>query len=251
MFSIEEKKFDSDLRKVINKLKKREPFAFSKYADGELHIFVNKEINNGEFWFDPKTNAEDRKRLINSFQYKDDNYFVGVCCSCCGSWGISHKWMVKQSGQNEENLTWANLFVNSNYQIYLNEMIPIYSEYEVVLVSNSASNLENLPFNIKKHFKIGKNAWVNDLNLLDEIKEYIDNNCSNHTLFLFCAGPYGNILTHQLFDHNKNNTYIDIGSTLNPFLLGEYGKNTRDYLKGGRDLYKTCIWGAEERNIDE
>ena len=60
-------------------------------------------------------------------------------------------------------------------------------------------------------------------------------------LFLFCAGPFGNILTHQLFDYNKENTYIDIGSTLNYFLLGEAGKN-RGYLRKESSINKVCVW---------
>ena len=59
-----------------------------------------------------------------------------------------------------------------------------------------------------------------------------------------CAGPFGNILTHQLFEHNDNNTYIDIGSTLNPFLLGEIGKN-RGYLRGAPSLSQVCVWDSE------
>ena len=75
-------------------------------------------------------------------------------------------------------------------------------------------------FRAHKHFKIGKNAWVQDYSLIDEIKTYIDSEATEGKLFLFCAGPFGNILTHQLYEHNKNNTYIDIGSTLNVYPWG-------------------------------
>jgi len=60
---------------------------------------------------------------------------------------------------------------------------------------------------------------------------------------LFCAGPFGNILAHQLFEYNSQNTYIDVGSTLNVMLLGEAGKN-RSYLRGGASLNKICSWGS-------
>lgn len=127
-------------------------------------------------------------------------------------------------------------------------MVPLYSQYEVVLVSNSSSNLSNLPFEVKKHFTIGKNAWVENYDLINEMKNYIDNeNITNH-LFLFCAGPFGNILTHQLFQHNNKNTYIDIGSTLNTLLLGDNGKN-RGYLRGESSINKICVWGDNEKNI--
>ena len=94
---------------------------------------------------------------------------------------------------------------------------PLYKEYDVYLVSNDRSNLDSLPFTIKKHYQIGKNCWVENYDLADTIKKEITEENIENALFLFCAGPFGNILAHQLWSHNKNNTYIDIGSTLKPF----------------------------------
>ena len=90
---------------------------------------------------------------------------------------------------------------------------------------------------------IGKNAWVENTNLIDEIKLFITKNNVKNGLFLFCAGPFGNILTHQLFEHCKDNTYIDIGSTLNPLLL-ENNVLNRGYLRGESSRNKICIWGS-------
>mgnify|MGYP003115687940 CR=1 FL=1 len=247
MFNNRDRSFRGDLELIINKIEKNEKFAFSKYADGELHIMANKKINNGEFWFTPENDQKHRIQMIESFQFKDDNYFVGICCPCCGSWGVMHEWMKKNSKQDCSNLTFANVFVNSNHEFYLEKMVSLYSNYNVVLISNSNSNLNRLPFKVKKHFKIGKNAWVNDVELIEEIKSYIDTEKIDDHLFLMCAGPFGNILTHQLFDYNKNNTYIDIGSTLNHFLLGEAGKN-RGYLRKESSINKVCIWENKDEH---
>ena len=241
MFDNPERGFRNDLELIIKKIQNRDKFAFSKYADGELHIMANKSINNGEFWFNPQEDGVYRNQMIQSFQYKNDNYFVGICCPCCGSWGVMHEWMKKNSKQDLSNLTFANVFVNSNHEFYINNMVPLYSMYDVVLVSNSDSSLDKLPFNVKKHFKIGKNAWISNTDLISEMKNFIDSEEIKDHLFLFCAGPLGNILTHQLFDYNKENTYIDIGSTLNHFLLGEAGKN-RGYLRKESSINKVCVW---------
>jgi hypothetical protein len=244
MFSTNDKNYRKDLDCLIEKLKNKEKFSFSKYADGELHILANMPINNGEFWFSPEDNQTQRTRLINSLKFKDKNYYVGVSCPCCIGGPSVHRWYKKQSQQELTNLTWANLFVNGNHQHYIDNMVPLYSNYTVVLVSNSDSDLENLPFEVKKHFKIGKNAWVQDYQLVDKIKTYISSNNITDHLFLFCAGPFGNILSHELFEFNKDNTYVDIGSTLNVLLLGEKGKN-RGYLRGEATLNKMCVWSDE------
>lgn len=241
MFDINNKSFRGDLDLIINRLKAKEPFAFSKYADGELSILINKAINNGEFWFVPEEDHFNREKLIRSFKFNHENYYVGVSCPCCIGGMPVHSWMKKQSGQDEDHLTWANIFVNGNHQHYIDNMMPLYSDYDVVVVSNNNSDISRLPFDVKKHFEIGKNAWVENYSLIDEIKDYIDNEATGGHLFLFCAGPFGNILTHQLFEHNDQNTYIDIGSTLNVFLLGDSGKN-RGYLRGERSLQKMCSW---------
>ena len=245
MFTIDNKNYRKDLDTLIQKLKNKEKFSFSKYADGELHILANMAINNGEFWFLPEQNQQQRERLIDSLKYKNDNYYVGITCPCCIGGPAAHNWYKKQSAQNLTNLTWANLFVNGNHEYYLNNMVPLYSDYDVILVSNSDSSLENLPFDVKKHFKIGKNAWVDNYDTVEQIKTYITENSISDHLFLFCAGPFGNILSHQLFEHNNKNTYIDIGSTLNVLLLGDKGKN-RGYLRGAPTLKQMCIWGSDE-----
>ena len=150
--------------------------------------------------------------------------------------------MKQNSNQQQDHLTWANIFVNGNHEYYIKNMIPVYKKYEVVVVSNNESNIDALPFKVKKHFSIGKNAWIKDYPIIEDIKTYIDNNDIKSHLFLFCAGPFGNILAHKLFEHNDLNTYIDIGSTLNVMLLGNAGKN-RGYLRGGPSLNKVCSWG--------
>jgi len=236
-----EKNFKKDLETLINKLRSKENFSFSKYADGELHILSNKPINNGEFWFIPEEHQEFRKEMIESFTYRNENYYVGVSCPCCIGGMSVHDWMKKNSGQKKENLTWANLFVNGNHQYYIENMVPEYAKRDVVLVSNIDSNLDNLPFPVKRHFTIGKNAWVNDHQVVEQIKQCIKDNNIVDSLFLFCAGPFGNLLAHQLFEFNDKNTYIDIGSTLNVFLLGEGGRN-RGYLRKGQSYFKECVW---------
>ena len=244
MFKKQNKNFRTDLDIIIEKLQKKEAFAFSKYADGELHILANKPINNGEFWFKPEEDSFNRDKMIESFRYQNNNYYVGISCPCCIGGETIHKWMKKQSGQDTEHLTWANIFVNGNHQYYIDNMVPTYSDYEIVVVSNDQSNISDLPFNVKKHFKIGKNAWVEDYQMIDDIKQYIDADASAGHLFLFCAGPFGNILSHQLFEHNQKNTYIDIGSTLNTYLLGNAGYN-RGYLRKEPTSKKMCVWSDE------
>ena len=151
--------------------------------------------------------------------------------------------MRNNSTQLEENLTWANIFVNSNYSIYTKSIIPEYSKHNIILVINENAKIDYLPFKekIKKVFYIKNNAYENSYNTINIIKEYIETNNIKDHLFLFCAGPFGNLLTHQLWTFSKENQYLDIGSTLDPLmLLG----GTRGYLIGSNTINKKCEWYA-------
>ena len=242
------KSFRKDLEKFEEKLRLKENFSFARYGDGEMSIIENKTIDilnkeNGEFNFysDKEEDKKYQKMLIDAFTNKSKNYFIGIACPCCvGNNNFLH--MKKRSEQDEENLTWANLFVNSNYSYFISNIVPIFSNYDVYIVCNEKASLERLPFakKIKKDWRVGSNAWKNDHRIENEIKSM---NVSN-SLFLFAAGPYSKILCHRLWNFNNNNIYLDIGSTLDPLLFGNRGF-TRGYLRGAPTLKKTCIWGEQ------
>lgn len=230
------KNFKKEIEILFNRLKNKEYFSFSKYADGEWFIMRNIPINNNEFNFTINDQFY-RNKLIESFKFKDEKYYVGVSCSCCQ--GIEHNNMVNFSEQKEKNLTFANIFVNSNYEFYKNNFIKEFSNWDVHLVANKKSKIENLPFEIEKFYPVDSTAWLSNYDLIEKIK--IKNN--KNKLFLFACGPFGNMLAHQLWEDNKHNTYLDIGSTLNPWLESEGFK--RDYYNNKNSLYtnRECVWG--------
>lgn len=229
----------------LSKLKNKENFALSRYGDGELEIMLGNNINllskgNGEFKFD-KNNSEDLQKsreLLKAYQHSDDEYYIGIGCKCCVG-ESKFKSMKDLSKQPESNLTWANIFVNSNYRRQNEELIPTLKERECVLVSNKNSKIDGLPFELNNHFTVGRNAWIDNYELIDTIKSHIDNNEIKNTVFLISAGPLANLMTYNLWKFNKNNTYIDIGSIFDEYLKL---KITRGYQLGRDTLNKKCVW---------
>lgn len=237
--------FKSDFDFFVDKIKMGENFTFNRWGDGELMILdgVNIDIRNkgnGEFRYkrgDTKSEMS-RQYLKKSFTYKDNNYYVGIACRCCVG-DEKFKYMKEMSGQNENMLTWANLFVNSNFKYIHTDMLPALKERTINLICNKNSELSNLPINVKKNWFIGTDAWVNDINLINEIKNYISMYKVENEVFLFSAGPLSNILTYELHKLNSTNTYIDIGSIFDGYFKLML---TREYLTGASTLNKTCIW---------
>jgi hypothetical protein len=226
--------FEEEIYRIFELFKKGSPFSFSKFADGEWAAIQNENLNNSEFENKSYEGQFFRDKLIESIKFKDPNYYIGTCCPCCN--GERAKKMRNFSEQDEDHMTFANIFVNSNYNTYKNLFLEEYKNHDIHLIANKNSKISNLPFKIEKFYPIGFSAWINDYNLIDEI---LSANLSNK-LFLFCCGPFGNLLAHQLLLNNKENIYLDIGSTLNPWLQSEGFK--RDYYCDGYFSNRTCVW---------
>lgn len=209
------KDFFSDIKIIHSSLLSGENISFSKFCDGEWSVIQNQPINNKEFWFDPNKDQFKRKSLIESFQYKNPRYFVGI--TCVNVFGVeTHRQMKAMSQQEEDHLTWADIWVNSNYHYYIKNIIPLYKTKPVVLFANKNAKIQNLPFVPYLHIPVDNNAWEYNWDLIDVATKIARE--ANDIIFLFCCGPFGNILCHKLTEVNENNTYLDIGSTLNPFL---------------------------------
>lgn len=234
-FGVKNKSFTKDIEILFNHLKNKKKFSFSKYADGEFGILNNHKITNCDNWtFDPKIHNEVYDELMSSYQYNEEGYYVGISCHCCVS-DNDTKWMRDNVGVKLENLTWANIFVNGNYSYFIDNFIPEFKNHDIILVANANANINNLPFNVEEHIPIGNTAFIENFDLTKTLpkKNY------KNKLFLFCAGPLGNILAAKMWDINKNNTYLDIGSTLNTLLMGV---RNRGYLRGSDTLNKICVW---------
>jgi hypothetical protein len=228
-------------------IKNHQPFAISRNNDGEMIILFDQFIDltkkmNGEFVYNPKDQKHlfFKQKLLESAQHKGENYYVGIACRCCVG-DQKHERLKKLVGLDEDHLTWGNIFVNSNYYSFRDRILPMFNNYDVVMVVNEKANINGLPFKdkISKVFRVGTNAWMNNYSLVDEMKKYISENNIKNKMFLFAAGPFSNILILESYKSSSENTYLDVGSTLDD-LMG-LGK-TRGYLWGAATLQKTCIW---------
>lgn len=228
------KDYSEDIKILHQAIESGENISFSKFCDGEWAVMCNQPINNKEFWFNP-TNPYDqvkREQLIKAFRYKNDRYFVGI--TCVNVFGLeTHRNMKALCQQDEDHLTWADIWVNSNYRYYLQNIVPLFKDRKIVLFCNERGKIDNLPFHPDIVFPLKDNAWEHDWDAIDSAKMLLSDLKSQgikNCIFLFCCGPFGNILCHQLTECDGDHTYLDIGSTLNPFLKSAGFE--RDYYMG-------------------
>lgn len=237
---------------ILNKIRVGENFAFARFSDGELDILANrhcglyeKGFRSGDHKGPGKYTKEEvkefipnehqfvREALLEAFLHTQDNYFKGICTS--SDVHPQHKfspfqYMIDLHEGDHQNLTFTNLLINSNYPRFVSDLIPEFLKKEVVYVVNENANISNLPFDVKKTFTVGSNCPVNDFDLPEKIATYIKEKDIIDHIVLCSAASLSNFVIHKCFKENPNNTFLDIGSCLNPLLDLEGWVYTRGYL---------------------
>lgn len=246
------KNFSSAFDKLLQKIKNKENFAFTRFSDGELFILQNKTVvladnhyvtgdvkgsnrytkeEHKEFY--PEQHQVYQQKLVETFKHNQDNYFKGICTSTDGHVGKQNfDWMIDFHGGDHPNLTFANLLINANYSRFVEEMVPLFMNREIIYVVNEMADTSKLPFEISKKFEIGSNCMINDYDTSENVKKYIKDTNTKDAIVLCSAASLSNFVIYECFKNNQDNTFLDIGSCLNPLLGLEGWKYTRGYLTG-------------------
>ena len=256
--------FNEEFDFFLNKFKLNENFNLLRFSDGELYIIQGKSITLGTFlvsvggrirgfvnhnkwdktFFNPKQNKNFISRLIESFKYKSEEYFVGRNCPCC----ISKKdWDYESSllGHNiTTNITSSNVMLNSNYPRFMNEFYPEIKKRGAYVICNEMANLKNHSW-IKGDFRIRNNDFLN-LEPLEKIKIFISSNKIQNEVFLFSASSFSNIAQHELGKLFPENTYIDIGTTLSYEFKIPAKRDYLDIFYNNKNIeYRHCKWSTK------
>jgi len=254
------KEFKSDFYYLLDKFKSKENFAFLRFSDGEMFMLQDKEIilsnkqvkvegvvdaagpGHPEYDaknFDPQQHSVFRDYLITSFLHNQNNYFKGISCKCCVG-DTNFNWQLENLDGDHDNLTWANLLVNSNYPLFMKEFYPEIKTRGAYVICNEKADLSNLDW-VKKDFRIKDNSFSN-LSPILEIKDFIQQNSLVDQVFLFSASSFSNVAQYELFKEFPNNTYIDIGTTLSYEFKIPSKRGYLDQYYNNQQVTGNCIW---------
>lgn len=223
-------KISTEYDKFLEKLKKGENFALSRFGGEEGIIISNKKIDlskRHEWSFDPENERHQgfRGLLMQSISDSMDGYYKGVPCYCC----INENLVDNCLGliKDKENITLDNIFVNKNIR-RLDELLDVLNGKNIIVACDwSAVAIQNpkVKLNVRYCFR-SKGNTVDRVDIFNDISKFIAEHNVENYIFLFCLGPLSNILVHQLYKINNKNTYINVGSLFDPVF---YGRITRDY----------------------
>ena len=147
--------------------------------------------------FIPGTHIEQHKRLMKSFTFRKKGHYKGIC-SLEDLGKENHQWLLDILGPgDDEHLTFANVLINANYKRYVDEMLPLYKERDVVYIVNESADLSGLPFKVKKDFRVGTNCIVNNIHTIEEVLEYLDKENAKDYLVLGSASALSNYIIHE------------------------------------------------------
>jgi len=215
---------------------------------------IDLALSSGQKALDPKGNVlldpekEDDKKFISllreAMSDEIDLYYKGTpCYSCAPNELVTDN--LGANVKNKDNFTLSCLFTNANVR-QGGRFIELLKGRNVITVMNwSNMSVQNprFPVNVRYSFRT-KGLPQDNLDLIDEIKTFIKTNDLRDYIFLISAGPLSNVLVHQLFKENQNNTYLNIGDYFDPILTG---KTTKPY-HNPKDLasHKVCVYDLVE-----
>lgn len=237
--------FKEDHDEALRLIEQSDSFALARFADGEASVLRNITVGNKDGWlFKKDKNLAFRRDLRLSLLCTDKNYYYGLSCSCCDE--TNHKFLLENVKAPQENLTFSNIWVNANYPSFNEKFLPTIKKTgkPVILCSGSKARISELEkfVHVTDFIPIPGNCVVHWEKYRDHVRGLLDLKATQYknAIFLIAVGPFSEIVIHQMWQANPQNIYLDIGSTLDPFL---FRRNSRCYHTSGHFLSKrVCQW---------
>lgn len=220
-----------DFYTALEKIKTSDSFAISRYADGEASVLKNITIGNKDGWLYKKDkNLIFRSDLRKSLTCVDKNFVYGI-----SSPNVDEKnylFLKKLIQQNLSYITFSDIWVNANYDLFTELFFSTLNDTkkQIIIVTNPKANIGKLKefLNIKELIPVKGNGvqyWEKNRNYLKALLD-LKASLNEHMIFLVAAGPLSNIIIYEMWQINRHNTYLDIGSTLDPIL---FNRQSRSY----------------------
>lgn len=230
-------KFDRDFEYYINLIKSDVNFTYARYADGEVQLMRGKGIGSNsqaymvDRWSSPEGMNPIGEKLLESLNHIEENYHFAIS----GKSDNIHDYEFLSERIPNGNLTFANLWINANYQ----KMKEFYHSIkkEVYIICNHRARKENFPFEVAEIFPFPDDCISYFTKHGDDYIQQLTNYTSqveNKTFFI-SAGPVSEILIHEMYKSNPNNQYIDVGSSIDEFV---HLKMTRPYMNPNTEYAK-------------
>ena len=216
-------------------LDRKSPITFVRFSDGETEILKNNPLvinENGVSWskgnlavryptydhkeFIPERDGELRADLIRSVQHSGPGYVKGVPARHNASF-LDKSVVVDLNRNGEDDLTFADLFLNSNFRYFRSELVPLFDKFDSkIVVANFRSSVKNLgngwkfislPDGIFQNYSATRDQVIKELRGVEE-----------GSIVLSSASSLTSVIGHQMHRNRPDVTFLDIGTSLHDLL---------------------------------
>ncbi len=224
MKKLEKIYLDKELLRIWQKIEFGENITFLRYADGERAIMTGQAVKAQEGgWASPDYIGKLGKDLLSSLELVDNKVYYAISCPCCDN--PAYYWYSTRI--KNKNITFANLWINANYQKFIKKF-ELLNREAVIVANYRSSGMKIGNLKILKHYSISDDCfqfWDEDgPKLIENIKNDFGN--KKNILYVISAGPMSEPIIAELFKNNPDNCYIDFGSSIDKYYRG---KMTRPY----------------------
>lgn len=225
---------DNEIIKIFKLLKENIPFCLVRFNDGEM-MAIDKigctVARNDQF-----VNESLHKALKHSIQHKQKNYIIGMPCKNCYPYyyNLACKMIKTEYTSN------ATVLTNNNWAYFITEIASVLKDKLIYYIGGSdqdISFLKEINVNISQvHLYPNKNTW----DIYDKIKKDFRKNISNEKIILSSIGPTSRIFSQKMFVLYPHLTFLDIGSTFDPFTRNVWHNCHKGWIENGFNNTKIC-----------
>ena len=220
----------AELKRFIEKLIANERFIFIRFSDGEMEILRGSRLalnNECVIWskgqstfrypiYDHKDFHPDRDKslmeaLTATAKHQSPEYFKGIPSTHNGDLDAT-KFMIELNGGSETNLTFSDLWINSNYKCFLNECLPVLKARPVTLIANFRTKPEKISEKWSL-IAVPDGAFQNHAQIVEDIIQEVKL-LPIGAVVLSSASSISNLIGHHISSLNIGVTFIDIGTAL-------------------------------------
>ena len=225
---------DNQVGIILDMLNINVSFGFARFNDGEMMGIdhVGAKVARG----DQIVNESLHLALKEAIQYQQENYFVGMpCSSCFPKYSKLAQKLVKQPKSYQLN---AVAMTNRNWVKFVVDFPKVVGDKSIIWISGDDQNLDFLTktmgLNIEKHFLFPrKNSWK-------DYNQVRDLNITTGDIIIISLGPAARVYVREMFEKYPDKTFIDIGSTFDPFTRNVWHNCHKGWLEKGFNNTKSC-----------
>ena len=238
------KDFAAEFDKFKTKILSKENFSLVRYGDGEISLMkgipigMHTQAFQTDGWYCEGKNYKLGNSLLECLDHVESNFYYALPSPNQSM--SNYSYLRERIRQLEDNITFADIWVNGNYPRFKKFLHEDLNESVVLIASENAIARDISPIKCKLFLPVPTDVVHVYEENSDEINSTLSLLAKEHqdTLFMISAGPLSEAIVHTLYSSNPNNRYIDFGSSLDEVI---HGRKTRPYMEEGTQFYGEMV----------